>query len=139
MPTWLLVAFVAGAAALLVTGHFAARQVRRGRHRWVWLVRPWLLITPVLFVWGAWQTFETSLVAGLILVAFAILYGAAVYAMFHRMSARLSTTPPGADLFDAMAKPIEDFEVSIIGVTLIAGVIAVVVLIGVGVWIVLNQ
>jgi len=129
------------AFAIIAIQLYAALQVRQGKARWVWLVRPYLLIVPALFFGLALAGIPRDPFTAIAFGSLGLFYGAAVFTLHRRMTGRIASAPPGTDLsIDVeLDNAVADFQVKSIGVILMFAGVAVVVLIGVGIWIAIHQ
>jgi hypothetical protein len=123
------------ASVVLLVGvrHYAARRVMVRQGQFVWLMFVPTLIGGIVIPWAGLQILATAPLVGASMVIGGGIYLAVVVRFLTRLSRTVTSTGSEDDLGAAITEPFVDYLGTTVGLTLIGGVLAVVVLIAWGV------
>jgi hypothetical protein len=111
----------------------ARRRVRAGQGAWVWLYFAPMILGGLVILWAAGPMLGEAPLLGVAMAVGGILYLASILSMLGRASRGISAATSAEEAELALTESMTDHQVRIIGVTLIGGLIAVVILIIYGV------
>jgi hypothetical protein len=130
------VPFVVGIAAvalLVLLRHYAARRVAARQGQFVWLMFVPTLIGGIAFLWAGIQMLAAAPPVGVVSAIAGGIYLTVVLRFLMRLSRSVTSAAPQDDLATAMTEPFVDFVRATMGLVLIAGLVAMVGLIVLGV------
>jgi hypothetical protein len=123
-----VVAAVAGAAILSMLLLYGSRRVSAGEGRFVWLRSAHLLVGAGMILWGGVYILAEEPLVGVVLLVVGGIYAIILFRFLTRLSRSVTSAGAGGDRAAAMA-PAVDFTVTMVGLMLIGGLVAVVGLI----------
>jgi hypothetical protein len=126
---WPVVAAIAIAVGFLVLLRMlAGRRVLAGEGRFVWLVFGPTLLVGAAPLWVAAVLFPTQPMFAVFVAIFGFVYLGLRVWLLMRMSRGVSSAAPGEDRVDALLSPFADYMAATMGLLLIGGLVALVVL-----------
>ena len=131
METLVLVG-IAFVVLLVGVRHYAVRRVMARQGQFVWLMFLPTLIGGIVIPWAGLQMLATAPLVRASMVIFGGIYLAIVLRFLTRLSRTVTSTGAEDDISTAVTEPLVDYLGTIVGLTLIGGIVAVVVLIAWG-------
>ena len=125
---WKVVLAAVGAVVLLVLVTYGSRRVSAGEGRFVWLRSAHLLVGAGMILWGGVYILAHEPLVGVALLVVGGIYAVMLFRFLTRLSRSVTSAGAGGDRAAAMA-PAVDFTVTMVGLMLIGGLVAVVGLI----------
>jgi hypothetical protein len=125
---WKVVVAVAGAAILSMLLLYGRRRVAAGQGRFVWLMSAHLLVGAGMILWGGVHILADEPLVGVALLVGGGIYVVILFRFLTRLSRSITSVGAGGDLTAAM-EPAVDFTVTMVGLMLIGGLVAVIALI----------
>jgi amino acid transporter len=122
---------IAVVAALVLLRYFAARRVAARQGQFVWLAFVPTLIGAVVILWTGVQMLATMPVVGVVIMIAGGIYLAVALRFLSRLSRSVTAAGPEDDVGAAMTESLVDYMSTIMGLLLIAGLVA---LVGLIVW-----
>lgn len=122
---------IALVALLVLLRYFAARRVAARQGQFVWLAFVPTLIGAVVILWTGVQMLATVPVVGVVIMIAGAIYLAVALRFLTRLSRSITAAGPQDDIGAAMTEPLVDYMSTIMGLLLIAGLVA---LVGLIVW-----
>jgi hypothetical protein len=129
-PVLVGIAFV---VLLVGARHYAARRVMARQGQFVWLMFVPTLIGGIVIPWAGLQVLTTAPLVGASMVIGGGIYLAVILRFLTRLSRTVTSTGSEDDIGTAVTESIVDYLGAVVGLTLIGGLVAVVVLIAWGV------
>lgn len=121
---WKVLVAVAGAAILLMFLLYGRRRVAAGHGRFVWLMSAHLLIGAGIILWGGIRLLADEPLAGVILLVVGGIYAALLLRFLTRFSRSVTSIGANGDRAAAM-EPVVDLTVTMVGLVLVGGLVAV--------------
>jgi hypothetical protein len=125
---WKVVVAVAGAAILSMLLLYGRRRVAAGQGRFVWLMSAHLLVGAGMILWGGVHILADEPLVGVVLLVGGGIYAVILFRFLTRLSRSVTSVGANGDRAAAM-EPAVDFTVTVVGLMLIGGLVAVVGLI----------
>ena len=116
-------------ALLVVVRHIAARRVAARDGRFVWPMFVPTLIVGVVILYVSIQILATEPLLGAVMAVGGVIYLVTLVRFLVRLSRSVTSATPQDDLATAITEPMVDYMSTMVGLGLIGGVVAVVVLI----------
>ena len=125
---WKVALAMVGAALLFVIRLYGLRRIAAGQGRFVWLASMPFLIPVAMILWGGVHILADEPLVGVVLLVVGGIYAALLLRFLTRFSRIVTSVGANGDRAAAM-EPAVDFTVTMVGLMLIGGLVAVVGLI----------
>ena len=120
---------VAVVVVLVAVRHLAARRVAAGQGRYAWLMFLPMMLGAVVILWAGIQMFMAEPVAGAALTLAGGLYLGILLGFLVRLSRSVTSAGPNGDVATAVTESAVDYLTTLMGLMLVGGLVAVVILI----------
>ena len=125
---WKVAVAIVGAALLFVIRLYGLRRIAAGQGSFVWLASMPFLIPVAMILWGGVHILADEPLVGVVLLVVGGIYAVILFRFLTRLSRSFTSVGAEGDRAAAMA-PVVDFIVTMVGLMLIGGLVAVVGLI----------
>jgi hypothetical protein len=114
---------------LFLLRRYAARRVAARRGRFVWLYFLPTLFGSLVILWASIQLFSNAPLLSVVMTIVGLVYFAALVRLLTLVSSSITAAKSQDELVTAVTEPMVDYSVTIMGLVLIVGLLALVAVI----------